>query len=141
MHDFSRALMDDLRANGGHASGGPFFGRQVLILTTEGARTGEPRQAPLAYTRDGEDVVIVASMGGSPRHPAWYYNIQAHPTVTIELDGETVTTEAHIADEPERRRLYDQHASMHGSFKEYETMTERVIPVITLRRIEASAAA
>jgi deazaflavin-dependent oxidoreductase (nitroreductase family) len=142
MSDFNSNLIDQIRAGGGHLSDGPFAGRQVLILTTTGAKTGKPREIPLVYTRDGNDIVIVASMGGAPRHPAWYHNIVANPRVTIEVDGKTVQADAHIADGTERRRLYDQHAELHPSFTEYEAKTGgRVIPVIVLRPVKATAAA
>jgi deazaflavin-dependent oxidoreductase (nitroreductase family) len=142
MSDFNSNLIDQIRAGGGHLSDGPFAGRQVLILTTTGAKSGKPRETPLVYTRDGNDIVIVASMGGAPRNPAWYHNIVAHPRVTIEVDGSRVQADAHIADGPERRRLYDQHAELHPSFTEYEARTGgRVIPVIVLRPVKATAAA
>ena len=113
----------------------------MLILTTTGAKTGERRETPLAYTRDGDRLVIVASKGGAPSHPAWYHNVVANPAVTVEVDGERFEATATVADGSERRRLYDQHAALHPSFTEYETRTDRVIPVIVLQRKAASAAA
>jgi deazaflavin-dependent oxidoreductase (nitroreductase family) len=141
--DFNSGLIDHIRANGGAVTEGPFTDRQVLILTTTGAKSGETREAPLVYTREGDDIVIVASMGGAPSHPAWYLNIVANPRVTIEVDGRKLLAEARIiTDGEERRRLYDQHAELHPSFSEYEARTGgRVIPVIVLERVTASAAA
>jgi deazaflavin-dependent oxidoreductase (nitroreductase family) len=142
MSDFNSNLIDQIRAGNGHLSDGPFAGRQVLILTTTGAKSGTPRETPLVYTRDGNDIVIVASMGGAPRNPAWYHNIVANPRVTIEVDGTKLQADARIAEGDERRRLYDQHAELHQSFTEYEAKTGgRVIPVIVLRPVKASAAA
>ena len=141
MANYNQTLIDDLRAHGGHATSGNFVGRQVLILTTTGAKTGERRETPLAYTRDGDRFVIVASKGGAPSHPAWYHNVVANPAVTIEVDSERFDATATVADGSERRRLYDQHAALHPSFAEYETRTDRVIPVIVLQRKAASAAA
>ena len=141
MSDYNRILIDDLRAHGGHASTGNWVGRQVLILTTIGAKSGKPRETPLAYTRDGDRIVVVASKGGAPTHPAWYHNLVAHPTVTLELDGERFEAIATIPDEAERRRLYDQQATLHPTFRDYEARTTRVIPVVVLRRKAASVAA
>jgi deazaflavin-dependent oxidoreductase (nitroreductase family) len=142
MSDFNSNLIDEIRATKGQLTDGPFAGRQLLVLTTIGAKSGEKRETPLVYSRDGDDVVIVASMGGAPSHPAWYHNIVANPRVTIEVDGARIEANAWIADADERRRLYDQHAELHQSFTEYEAKTGgRVIPVILLRRVAASAAA
>ena len=141
MSDYNKALIDDLRTHDGHSTQANWVGRQLLILTTTGAKTGEKREMPLAYTRDGDRFVVVASKGGAPTHPAWYHNLVADPAVTVEVDGKRFDATASIADGVERRRLYDQHAALHPSFREYETRTERVIPVIVLQRKAASAAA
>jgi deazaflavin-dependent oxidoreductase (nitroreductase family) len=141
MSGFNQDLIDHLRANGGKAPAGPFAGRQLLILTTTGAKTGQRRESPLVFSRDGDSIVIVASMGGAPRHPAWYHNLVAHPRVTVEANGETFTAMAKVVDEVERRRLYDAHAMLHPSFTEYEHKTSRVIPVIVLQREASSVAA
>ncbi|MFL5688857.1 MAG: nitroreductase/quinone reductase family protein, partial [Chloroflexota bacterium] len=77
MSDYNKTLIDDLRAHGGHASTGIWVGRDVLILTTIGAKSGKPRETPLAYTRDGDRIVVIASKGGAPTNPAWYHNILA----------------------------------------------------------------
>jgi deazaflavin-dependent oxidoreductase (nitroreductase family) len=132
---FNDALIEDLRANGGQATSGPFMGRQVLILTTTGARTGEPRTVPLVYSRDGELYVIVASKGGAPTDPIWYRNLVANPIVTIEVGGETFKARATtVAPGPERDRLYAQHALPMPAFLDYQRKTERVIPVVVLER-------
>jgi deazaflavin-dependent oxidoreductase (nitroreductase family) len=142
MSDFNQALINQIRNNHGQVTEGYFTGRQVLILTTTGAKSGQPRESPLAYSRDGNDLVIVASMGGAPQHPAWYHNLVANPRVKVEANGETFEADALVVDPDERRRLYDQHADLHASFKDYEAQTSRVIPVIRLkRRGSASAAA
>ena len=142
MSDFNKNLIDQIRAGNGRLTDGPFAGRQVLVLTTTGAHSSERREAPLVYSRDGDDIVIVASMGGAPSHPAWYHNIVANPRVTIEADGETFEAIARVTEGDERRRLYDQHAELHATFTEYEAKTGgRVIPVVILRRVAASAAA
>lgn len=134
-------LYAQVRTGDGSVSRGPFAGRPVLLLTTTGAKSGEPRTTPLVYSRDGDRLVIVASKGGSPTHPAWYHNIVAHPVVTVEAAGETWQARAMVvADESDRRRLYDQHARMHASFAEYEKKAGvRVIPVIRLERLPQDA--
>jgi deazaflavin-dependent oxidoreductase (nitroreductase family) len=141
MSDFNQALIDQIRANHGQVTEGYFAGRQVLILTTTGAKSGETRESPLAYSRDGNDLVIVASKGGAPTNPAWYHNLVANPRVKVEANGETFETTAEVVDPEERRRLYDQHADLHTGFKDYESKTSRVIPVIRLRRGASSIAA
>ncbi len=88
MSDWNSALIDYLRSHDGEAPDGPFKGRQLLILTTNGAKSGETREAPLVYSTDGDRLVIIASMGGAPSHPAWYHNIVADPHVTIEAEGQ-----------------------------------------------------
>ena len=141
MPNFNEALIEDLRAHDGQATSGPFLGRPVLILTTTGAKSGERRETPLAYTRDGDDVVIVASMGGAPRNPSWYHNLIANPRVTVELGGETFQADARVTDPDERRRLYDRHADIFPGFRDYEAKTSRTIPVIVLKRVATAAVA
>jgi len=130
---FTRALIEDVRANGRPTSG-PFLGRRVLILTTTGARSGEPRVAPLVYSGDGDRLVIVASKGGAPDNPAWYTNLTANPVVTVETGGETFRARAVEAHDDERRRLWDAHVAEHPGFADYESKTTRRIPVVVLER-------
>jgi deazaflavin-dependent oxidoreductase (nitroreductase family) len=132
-HQMTINLINDVRANGAPTNG-PFKGRQVLLLTTVGAKTGTIRTTPLVYTTDGDKWVIVASKGGSDSHPAWYLNLLANPNATIEMGGQTVSVIATSAHGAERRRLYDQHAALHPSFNDYEKRTSREIPVLVLER-------
>jgi deazaflavin-dependent oxidoreductase (nitroreductase family) len=133
--DFNRGLIADMRANGGKPTGGPFMGRDVLILTTRGAKSGEVRENPLVYHRDKGNYVIVASKGGAPTNPSWFHNLRAHPTVTVEVLGEKFEAKAHIAEGDEYERLYQQHASISPTFHEYRARTTRRIPVIVLEPI------
>lgn len=135
-HDFNRNLIKDLREHGGKATQGPFRGRDVLILTTRGAKSGETRENPLVYSRDDEHHVIVASKGGAPTHPSWYHNLQAHPVVTVEAEGEKFQARARVVDEADYERLYKQHADVNPTFWEYRQKTSRKIPVIILERLE-----
>jgi deazaflavin-dependent oxidoreductase (nitroreductase family) len=141
-NDFNSALIQDLRAHGGRASGGPFRGGDVLILTTTGARTGNRHESPLAFSRDGDDLVIVASKGGAPTNPAWYHNLVANPVVTVEALGDTYQARARIVDEDEEyERLYAEHARKMPGFNDYRRKTTRRIPVIVLARTDAEQVA
>jgi len=132
---FNERVIDDFRAHDGQITSGPFTGRSLLLLTTKGAKTGDERTSPLAYSRDGDRLVIIASKGGAPTNPAWYHNLRTHPDVTVELGPEKFRARAQVAGEPERRRLYDQHAAKMPAFAEYEKKTTRNIPVVVLQRI------
>ena len=132
--DFNRNLIEDIRAHG-KATSGPFVGRDVLILTTKGARSKEERVTPVVYTRDGDRYVIVASKGGAATHPHWYHNLREHPEVTVEAGGEKFTARAHIEDGENYERLYQQHAAINPGFHEYRTKTTRKIPVVVLEKI------
>lgn len=139
MIDYNQSLIDDFRANSGKSTIGHFIGRQLMLLTTIGAKTGKTRVSPLAYTVDGENVIIVASKGGSDTHPAWYLNIVANPIVTVEVGPQKYRARAHAAVGAERERLYAQHADLHPTFHDYVKKTDRVIPVIVLERLPDGA--
>jgi deazaflavin-dependent oxidoreductase (nitroreductase family) len=111
------------------------MGRDVLILTTKGAKSGEVRENPLVYTRDGNHYLIVASKGGAPTHPSWYHNLVEHPEVTVEVGGERFKARAHVPQGDEYERLYQHHAGVNPTFHEYRRKTSRTIPVIVLERI------
>lgn len=133
---FNDDLIAQFRKNHGTITEGPFTGRDVLLLTTTGAKSGAPRTHPLAYTRDGDRYLIIASKSGAPTHPSWYHNIRAHPEVTVEVGPEKFrATATPVARGAERRRLYDQHAAINPGFKDYERKTDRVIPAVLLERL------
>ena len=129
----NRGVIEEFRANGGRV-GGIFAAEPLLLLTTTGAKSGQERTNPLVHTVDGDRVVIIASFGGAPKHPAWFLNIQANPEVTIELPGETFTSNAIISEGEERKRIYDQHAAQMPRFADYQAMTTREIPVVVIPR-------
>jgi len=106
----------------------------MLILTSTGAKSGQPRPTPLVYLADGDDMVIIASKGGSPEHPAWYHNLRANPEATVEVGTDTVTVKAEVVAEPERSELYARQAAAMPGFADYEKKTSRTIPVVRLRR-------
>lgn len=133
MSDFNTKLIEEFRANGGQVNG-MFAGTPLLLLTSIGAKSGRERTAPLAYTTDGDAYVIVASKGGAPTNPDWYFNLKANPTVTVELGGETFRATADEAGGEERDRLYGRMVEALPGFAEYQRNTIRRIPVFTLRR-------
>ncbi len=133
-NDFNNQLIAEFRANGG-VVGGQFAGTPLLILTTIGAKSGKPRQAPLAFDKDGDAFVIIASKGGAPSNPDWYHNIKANPEVTVEVGTDTFQATATEASGDERNRLFDQVVAKMPGFGEYQKNTTRLIPVVTLTRI------
>ncbi len=133
--DFNKQIIEEFRANGGETSG-VFKGRPLLLLTTTGANSGESRTTPLVYTKDGDKVVIIASMGGAPKHPAWYLNLTANPGVEVELGTEKFAAKASTAEGADRDRLYAAQAKMMPAFSEYEQKTSRKIPVVLLERVK-----
>lgn len=132
---FTRTLIADMRAHGGVPTQGSFEGRKLLILTTKGARTGEPRTAVVAYRSEGDRLVIAGSKGGAPTNPAWVHNLVADPVATVEVNNEVFQANATIeADGSERNRLWDAHVAEMPGFGEYPSKTDRVIPMIVLER-------
>jgi deazaflavin-dependent oxidoreductase (nitroreductase family) len=134
MSDFNTGIIQEFRSNRGQVGGG-FEGAPMIILTTTGAKSGQPRTHPLVYLADGDRVVIFASKAGAPTNPDWYHNLVAHPRVTVELGDETFEADATVAEGDERDRLYAQQASIMPGFAEYQEKTERVIPVVVLTRV------
>jgi deazaflavin-dependent oxidoreductase (nitroreductase family) len=131
---FNENLINEYRANGGKVSG-MFAGAPLLLLTTRGAKSGQPRVAPVAYTRDGDRYVIIASKGGAPTNPDWFHNIRANPEVTVELGAESFPARAAIQNGGERQRLFDQMAAQMPGFADYQKNTTRQLPVIVLERV------
>jgi len=130
---WNQKIIDEFRANEGRV-GGRFEGRTLLLLYTIGAKSKQERINPVAYVNDGDRLVVIASKGGAPTHPDWYYNILANPQVTLEVGTEQFRATATITAEPERTRLYDKMVEMMPGFAEYRQKTTRVIPVIVLTR-------
>jgi deazaflavin-dependent oxidoreductase (nitroreductase family) len=126
--------IEDFRAHGGTITQGPLAGANVLLLTTTGAKSGEPRVSPLGFTRDGDRWVVVGSNSGKANDPAWLANIRANPRVTVEVGTETFPATATITTGAERERLWDAHKAAIPAFAAYETMVERVIQVVALER-------
>jgi deazaflavin-dependent oxidoreductase (nitroreductase family) len=125
--------IDEFRASGGTIGGG-FEGRPVLLLTTTGRKTGEPRTAPMMYLREDGHLYVFASKGGAPKNPHWYRNLVANPKVTVELGTETFEATATPLEGEERDRVYTKQVELYPQFGEYERKTERTIPVVELTR-------
>jgi len=140
MTDWNTKMIEEFRARGGKNV--PNFGDRLLLLTVKGAKTGTPRTYPLAYTRDGDHIIVAASKGGSPSHPDWYRNVVANPDVEVEIGTERF--KAHATPVPqgaERDRLYGQHSDVMPGFKDYELKTDRIIPVVVLDLVGSAVAA
>lgn len=128
-------IVDEFRANKGRV-GGPFEGKTLLLLHNKGAKSGQERINPVAYVKDGDRYVVIASKGGAPTNPDWYYNLLANPLVTIEVGTDKFQARASVAEEPERTRLYNKMVEMMPGFDDYRRKTTRVIPVITLTPVK-----
>jgi deazaflavin-dependent oxidoreductase (nitroreductase family) len=107
-------------------------GVPTLLLTTTGRRTGQDRTTPLIFGRDGDDYLVVASMGGAPRHPAWYLNLTAHPGATIQVRAERLAVTARTAADGEKPRLWRTMTEIWPNYDAYQSRTERVIPLVVL---------
>ena len=119
-------------------TGGKVGGRMgkapVLILHHVGRKSGKPRETPVLYLRDGERWVIVASKGGVDTHPAWFHNLMAAGEATIEVGRDRHKVRPRVAEDPERAQLWDRLVALYKSYADYQTYTERRIPVVVLDR-------
>ncbi|MEV0947625.1 nitroreductase family deazaflavin-dependent oxidoreductase [Rhodococcus sp. NPDC049939] len=105
-------------------------GLPVCLLTTTGRKSGEPRLSPLLFLEDGDRIVLVASQGGSPKHPMWFLNLRANPEVTIQVRSQVRPMTARVAAPDERARLWPQLVDMYPEFDSYQSWTDRTIPVV-----------
>jgi deazaflavin-dependent oxidoreductase (nitroreductase family) len=133
MADWTRMLMAQLRSGGGEITSGPLAGKPHLIMTSTGARSGQPREAVLSFVRDGEKYVVAGTFGGGPKDPAWVRNVTANPEVKVEAKGRTLQARAQVVtDEATYRRLWDALVESRPDFAAYPAKAGRKIPVITL---------
>ena len=102
----------------------------VCLLTTTGRKSGRPRTVPLCYLREGGAIVLVASQGGLPTNPQWYYNLKADPSVQIEIGRQRLAYRARIADPEERARLWPKLVALYADYESYQSWTDREIPVV-----------
>ena len=115
---------------------GPLLSRtpmgRYLVLHTTGRRSGEPRQTPLSYTKDGDAYVVIASDGGSPHHPDWYLNLQHDPEAEVDVGGNRSRVHAETVTGDERDELWRRAVASYGGYAGYQARTERQIPVVRL---------
>ncbi|MGH2988932.1 MAG: nitroreductase family deazaflavin-dependent oxidoreductase [Solirubrobacterales bacterium] len=104
----------------------------MLLLDHVGAKSGERRTSPLLYIEDGEDLVLVASKGGYPRHPAWFHNLRAHPDTSVQVGTERRDVHARVATPEEHARLWPRAVESYGPYRDYQRRTEREIPLVIL---------
>lgn len=130
-NDWNQKIIEEFRTNAGKV-GGQFVNTPLLLLHTTGAKSDQPRINPLAYVTDGDRYVVIASKGGAPTNPDWFYNVAANPEVTVEVGSKQFSARAAIAEEPERSRLYEKMAAKNPGFAEYQRNTTRIIPVVIL---------
>ena len=136
MANWNEATIKEFHSKAGKGVGS--FGDQLILLTTEGARSGKERITPVMFHRDGERYVVIASKGGAPDHPAWYRNLKANPLARVEVGAETGTetfeVRAREAEGEERDRLYAERVAIAPGFGAYQRQTSRQIPVMILER-------
>ena len=118
-------------ATGGRL-GGRVAGASVLLLTTTGRRSGKRRTTPLLYVQDAGRYVVVASVGGAPKHPAWYLNLRDNPAATIQVGARSIDVSATTASTEERKRLWALATQMYAGYDDYQARTSREIPVVVL---------
>jgi deazaflavin-dependent oxidoreductase (nitroreductase family) len=116
------------------AEGHEWQGVRTLILTTTGRRSGEARSTPLIYGEHGDDYLVVASKGGAPEDPNWYRNILEQPEVKVQVKGDRFTAHARPARPEEKPELWQQMASIWPAYNDYQSKTDREIPVVVLER-------
>ena len=133
MNDYNRAIIEEFRANGGRV-GGSWEGRDLLLLTTTGRKSGREHTTPVVYTRDGDRLLVYASKAGAPKHPDWFLNLVADPHVVVEVGEERFDARATPLEGAERDRAFAEQAARVEAFADYQAKTDRVIPVVALTR-------
>jgi deazaflavin-dependent oxidoreductase (nitroreductase family) len=131
VNDWNSKIIEEFRSNKGQV-GGQFQGAPLLLLTTRGRKSGVTRTNPMMYLADGDRLMVFASKAGAPTHPDWYLNLLANPEVTVEVGTKSFTATATELTGEERDRIYAEQARRYPGFAEYQTKTDRVIPVVKL---------
>ncbi|MDT5136056.1 MAG: hypothetical protein QOD58_318 [Mycobacterium sp.] len=130
---FNQAIADEFRANGGKV-GGQFANADILLLNTTGAKSGQPRLAPLAYFRIDGKLIIIGSFAGADVNPAWVHNLRANPRARIEVGTETYDVTARELTPQERDENFAKISAAAPGFADYQAKTSRVIPLFELQR-------
>lgn len=134
-NDFAAKQVEEFEASGG-AQGNTLRGVPVVVLWTRGRKTGAVRKVPLMRVRDGDRYAVVASLGGAPRHPVWYHNLQAEPRVSLQ-DGPTVRDYiAHTATPQEKAEWWPKATAVWPDYDAYQAKTDREIPVVILDPVD-----
>jgi deazaflavin-dependent oxidoreductase (nitroreductase family) len=128
---FNATITEEFRANDGKV-GGPFEGNELLLLTTTGAKSGQPRLSPLSCKRIDGKLFIIAGNGGADVHPAWVHNLRANPNARIELGTRSFDVTARELASGERDDLMPKLTAEISAFAEYQAKTSRVIPIFEL---------
>jgi F420H(2)-dependent quinone reductase len=131
---YNRKLIEDFRA-----AGRRFEGRQLLVLTTTGAKTGQPHSTPMMYVPDGDRLLVIASNAGAPKHPDWYRNLLAHPEVTVEVEGEEYRATAVPLEGAEYADRWAAITSAYPFFVDHQAGVSRRIPVVAVTRLHTFA--
>jgi deazaflavin-dependent oxidoreductase (nitroreductase family) len=134
-NEWNRKVIDEFRANEG-VVGGMFEGMPILLVHTTGAKSEAARINPVAYQRlDDDTVAVFASYGGAPKNPDWFHNLVANPDVTVEIGTDTYAARARVATGEERERIWEAEKALMPQFADYETKTDRQIPVVVLEKV------
>jgi len=134
MNFINKKVIKDFRSKNGKV-GGALANMELMLLTTKGAKSGKKIIVPVVYTKEGSKFVIVASKGGSPTNPSWYYNLLAQPEITVEVGVEKFKVRVKDIKGKERDKLFEKHAKEYPIFNSYKERTTRIIPVLTLEKI------
>src|SRR6201993_2719707 len=129
---FNKTVTDEFRANDGKVTG-QFAGADLLLLTTTGAKSGQPRLSPLAFFRVDGKLLILGSFAGADVNPAWVHNLRANPSARVEIGNESSDVTARELPPAERDELFGKIAAAAPGFAEYQAKTTRVIPVFKLQ--------
>ena len=133
MKAFNKSIVDEFRVNGGKV-GGPFEGATLLLLTTTGAKSGQPRLTPLAYLTIDDKMIIIGSKAGADTNPDWVHNLRANPQAHIEVGADAYDVTSRELPTAERDAIFDKVVAVAPGFGEYQSKTSRVIPLFELQK-------